>query len=50
MKTLLDALLLIKDIEVYDENIIIALGVNKLALTFKEGFYFKKLEDKRKEL
>ena len=50
MKTLLDALLLIKDIKVYDENIIIALGVNKVALTLKEGFYIKKLEDKRKEL
>ncbi len=50
MKTLLDALLLIKDIKVYDENIIIALGVNKLALTIKEGFYIKKLEDKSKEL
>ena len=32
MKTIIDALLLIKDIKVYDENIIIALGVNKVAL------------------
>jgi hypothetical protein len=50
MKTLIEALEFIKEIKVYDENIIIALGVNKLALTLKEGFYIKKLEDKLKEL
>ena len=50
MKTILEALELIKEIKVYDKNIIIALGVNKLALTVKEGFYVKKLEEKLKEL
>ena len=50
MKTLIEALEFIKEIKVYDKNIIIALGVNKLALTLKEGFYIKKLEDKLKEL
>ena len=50
MKTIIDALLLIKDIKVYDKNIVIALGVNKVALTIKEGFYIKNLEDKLKEL
>ena len=50
MKTILDALELIKEIEAYDKNIIIALGVNKLALSVKEGFYVKKLEDKLKKL
>lgn len=47
MKTLIEALEFIKEIEVYDKNIIIALGVNKLALTLKEGFYIKKLENER---
>jgi hypothetical protein len=50
MKTILEALELIKEIEVYDKNIIIALGVNKLALSVKEGFYVKKLEDERSKL
>ncbi len=50
MKTILEALELIKEIKVYDKNIIIALGVNKLALSVKEGFYVKKLEDKLKKL
>lgn len=50
MKTLIEALEFIKEIKVYDENIIIALGVNKLALTLKEGFYVKKLEDERSKL
>tara|TARA_R110000803_G_scaffold23938_2_gene58278 strand:- start:552 stop:704 length:153 start_codon:yes stop_codon:yes gene_type:complete len=50
MKKLIEALEFIKEVEIYDKNIIIALGVNKLALTLKEGFYIKKLEDKLKEL
>ncbi len=50
MKTIIDALLLIKDIKVYDKNIVIALGVNKVALTIKEGFYIKNLEDERGKL
>ena len=39
MKTILDGLEFIKEIKAYDKNIIIALGVNKVALTIKEGFY-----------
>ena len=50
MKTIIEALEFIKEIEAYDKNIVIALGVNKLALTIKEGFYIKKLEDKLKGL
>jgi hypothetical protein len=50
MKTLIEALELIKEIKVYDKNIIIALGVNKLALTLKEGFYINKLENERSKL
>ena len=50
MKTLLEALEFIKEIKAYDKNIIIALGVNKLALTIKEGFYVKKLEDEASKL
>jgi len=48
MKTILDGLEFIKEIKAYDKNIIIALGVNKVALTIKEGFYIKKLEDESK--
>ena len=47
MKTILDGLEFIKEIKAYDKKIIIALGVNKVALTIKEGFYIKKLEDKK---
>jgi len=50
MKTLIEALEFIKEVGIYDKNIIIALGINKLPLTIKEGFYVKKLEDKLKEL
>ena len=38
MKKLIEALEFIKEVEIYDKNIVIALGVNKLALTLKEGF------------
>jgi hypothetical protein len=50
MKKLIEALEFIKEVEIYDKNIIIALGVNKLALTLKEGFYVKKLEDEASKL
>tara|TARA_R100000664_G_scaffold20624_1_gene29868 strand:+ start:227 stop:379 length:153 start_codon:yes stop_codon:yes gene_type:complete len=50
MKTIIDALEFIKEIKAYDKNIIIALGVNKVALTIKEGFYIKKLEDEASKL
>jgi hypothetical protein len=50
MKKLIEALEFIKEVEIYDKNIIIALGVNKLALTLKEGFYIKKLEDEASKL
>ena len=50
MKTILDGLEFVKEIKSYDKNIIIALGVNKVALTIKEGFYIKKLEDEASKL
>ena len=50
MKKLIEALEFIKEVGIYDKNIIIALGVNKLALTLKEGFYNKKLEDEASKL
>ena len=50
MKTILDGLEVIKEIKAYDKNIIIALGVNKVALTIKEGFYIKKSEDEASKL
>mgnify|MGYP003629058836 CR=1 FL=1 len=50
MKKLIEALEFIKEVGIYDKNIIIALGINKLPLTIKEGFYVKKLEDEASKL
>jgi len=38
VKTILEALEFCKENKLYDKHIRIALGVNKVPLTFKEGF------------
>jgi len=38
VKTILEALEFCKENKLYDKHIIIALGTNKVPLTFKEGF------------
>lgn len=38
MKTILDGLKFCKDNKIYTHKIKIALGINKIPLTFKEGF------------
>ena len=38
MKTILEALEFCKENKLYDEHIRIALGINKVPLTFKEAF------------
>ena len=45
IKTLLEGLELCKEHKIYDENIIIALGKNKVPMTIKEGL--KQLKFKR---
>lgn len=37
MKTILEALEFCKENELYDKNILIALGINKVPLSLKEG-------------
>ena len=45
MKTILEALEFCKENNLYGDHINVALGKNKLPLTFKEGFYQIKLKD-----
>ena len=44
IKTLLEGLELCKEHKIYDENIIIALGKNKVPMTIKEGLEQLKLK------
>ena len=48
MKTLLEALEFVKELKIYDKHINIALGINKVALSFKEAFTQLKMENDTK--
>ena len=48
MKTLLEALEFVKEHKLYDKHINIALGINKIALSFKEAFTQLKMENDTK--
>jgi len=47
MKELLDGLEFCKENNIYDTHINIALGINKVALSFREGFNQIKMENEK---
>lgn len=50
MKELLDGLEFCKENNIYDTHINIALGINKVALSFREGFNQIKMENEASKL
>mgnify|MGYP003114072267 FL=1 len=49
MKLILEALEFCKENDLYDKHINIALGINKIPSTIKEGLYQVKIRNKRIE-
>lgn len=45
MKLILEALEFCKENKLYGQHINVALGKNKIPLSLKEGFFFKRLEN-----
>ena len=45
MKTTLEALKFCRENKIYDKNINIALGINKIPMTLKEGFTQKRMRN-----
>ena len=50
MKDLIEALQFCKENKIYDKHINIALGINKVALSFREGFNQIKMENEASKL